>query len=176
MVERCKLQWYGHVSCSLGLAKTILQGTVNGGRRQGKNTHISCLNITSQRCHWLCQFYQSEITSPRRKFSTLSATTLLLPDEITLPLNNFWTLSVTMTVLPYDVTSTRVKLLNVVTNHDKVFHSEIALPQRNFSIASVTTPVLLYLTDILSGVIVRMWMFLCVCVWVDNIWSLSFWW
>ena len=29
------LQWYGHVSRSSGLAKTILQGTVKGGRRQG---------------------------------------------------------------------------------------------------------------------------------------------
>ena len=27
IVKRCKLQWYGHVSCSLGLPKTILQGT-----------------------------------------------------------------------------------------------------------------------------------------------------
>ena len=34
-VKRCKLQWYGDVSCSLGLAKTILQDTVKGGRRQG---------------------------------------------------------------------------------------------------------------------------------------------
>ena len=33
-VERRKLQWYGHVCRSLGLAKTILQGTVKGGRRQ----------------------------------------------------------------------------------------------------------------------------------------------
>ena len=33
---RCKLQWYGHVSCSSGLAKTILQGTVKGGRRRGR--------------------------------------------------------------------------------------------------------------------------------------------
>ena len=36
IVKRRKLQWYGHVSCSLGLAKTILQGTVKGRRRQGK--------------------------------------------------------------------------------------------------------------------------------------------
>ena len=36
MVKRCKLQWYGNVSYSSGLAKTILQGTVKGGRRQGK--------------------------------------------------------------------------------------------------------------------------------------------
>ena len=28
--KRRKLQWYGHVSRSLGLAKTILQGTVKG--------------------------------------------------------------------------------------------------------------------------------------------------
>ena len=33
IVKRCKLQWYGYVSHSLGLAKTILQGTVKGGRR-----------------------------------------------------------------------------------------------------------------------------------------------
>ena len=35
IVKRCKLQWYGHVSRSSGLAKTILQGTMKGGRRQG---------------------------------------------------------------------------------------------------------------------------------------------
>ena len=34
--KRRKLQWYGHVSRSSGLAKTILQGTVKGGRRQGR--------------------------------------------------------------------------------------------------------------------------------------------
>ena len=36
MVKRRKLQWYGHVSSSSGLAKTILQGTVKGGRRWGR--------------------------------------------------------------------------------------------------------------------------------------------
>ena len=30
IVQRRKLQWYGHVSRSSGLAKTILQGTVKG--------------------------------------------------------------------------------------------------------------------------------------------------
>ena len=35
MVKRRKLQWFGHVSRSSGLAKTILQGTVKEGRRQG---------------------------------------------------------------------------------------------------------------------------------------------
>ena len=35
IVKSRKLQWYGHVSRSSGLAKTTLQGTVKGGRRQG---------------------------------------------------------------------------------------------------------------------------------------------
>ena len=34
--KRCKLKRYGHVSCSSGLVKTILQGTLKGGRRQGR--------------------------------------------------------------------------------------------------------------------------------------------
>ena len=36
IVKRHKLQWYGHVSRSSGLARTTLQGTVKGGRRQGR--------------------------------------------------------------------------------------------------------------------------------------------
>ena len=36
IIKTCKLQWYGHVSCSSGLAKTILQGTVKRGRRQDR--------------------------------------------------------------------------------------------------------------------------------------------
>ena len=36
IVKRHKLRWYGHVSRSSGLAKTILQGTVKGGRRQDR--------------------------------------------------------------------------------------------------------------------------------------------
>ena len=34
IVKRCKLQWYGHVSRSSGVAKTILQGTVKGGKKK----------------------------------------------------------------------------------------------------------------------------------------------
>ena len=36
IVKRHELQRYGHVSRLTGLAKTILQGTVKGGRRQGR--------------------------------------------------------------------------------------------------------------------------------------------
>ena len=35
-VKRRKLKWYGQVTRSSGLAKTILQGTVQGGRRRGR--------------------------------------------------------------------------------------------------------------------------------------------
>ena len=36
IVKRRKLQWHRHVSRSSGLANTILQTTVKGGRRQGR--------------------------------------------------------------------------------------------------------------------------------------------
>ena len=36
IVKRRKLQWFGHVSRSSGLVKTILQGTVKWGRSQGR--------------------------------------------------------------------------------------------------------------------------------------------
>ena len=38
IIKRRKLQWYSHVFCSSGLAKTVLQGTMKGGRRQGRET------------------------------------------------------------------------------------------------------------------------------------------
>ena len=34
-VKKRKLKWYGHVRRSTGLAKTMLQGTVPGGRGKG---------------------------------------------------------------------------------------------------------------------------------------------
>jgi len=36
VVKKHKMKWYGHVSCSTGLAKTILQGTVKGSRKRGR--------------------------------------------------------------------------------------------------------------------------------------------
>ena len=45
IVKRRKLQWYGHVSCSSGLAKTILHGTVKGGRTQGRQKKRWAANI-----------------------------------------------------------------------------------------------------------------------------------
>ena len=48
IVKRRKLQWYGHVSRSLGLAKTVLQGTVKGGRRQGGQRK----RLEDNSCEW----------------------------------------------------------------------------------------------------------------------------
>ena len=36
MVKKWKLRWYGHISRSSGMVKTILQGTVKGARRRGR--------------------------------------------------------------------------------------------------------------------------------------------
>ena len=59
MVRRHKLQWYGHVSHSTGLAKTILQGTVKGGRRQG-----------GQRKRWEANGQAGSSASPRGQWRT----------------------------------------------------------------------------------------------------------
>ena len=40
IIKRRKLQWYGHVSRSLGLAKTIFQGTVKERRRRGRQVEV----------------------------------------------------------------------------------------------------------------------------------------
>ena len=36
MVKKRKFRWYGHISRSSGMAKTILKGTVKGARRRGR--------------------------------------------------------------------------------------------------------------------------------------------
>ena len=36
MFKNRKLRWFGHISRSSGFAKMILQGTVNGKRRKGR--------------------------------------------------------------------------------------------------------------------------------------------
>ena len=35
-IKKRKLRWYGHVTRTGGLAKTILQGSVQGGRKRGR--------------------------------------------------------------------------------------------------------------------------------------------
>ena len=57
IVKRHKLQWYGHVSRSSGLAKSILQGTVKGGRRQGRQR---------KRCEDIREWTGLEFGKPQR--------------------------------------------------------------------------------------------------------------
>ena len=45
-VKKRKLKWYGHVTRTSGLSKTILQGTVQGKRRQGRQRKKWADNIT----------------------------------------------------------------------------------------------------------------------------------
>ena len=42
--KRCRMKWYGHVTRSSGLANTVLQGTVRGGWRRGRENDgkITC--------------------------------------------------------------------------------------------------------------------------------------
>ena len=40
IIKRMKLKWYGHVSRSSGLAKTILKGTVGGGQAKEDYGHV----------------------------------------------------------------------------------------------------------------------------------------
>ena len=48
VVKQRKLQWYGHITRSSGLAKAFLQGTVQGGRRMGRQRKRWEDNI----CEW----------------------------------------------------------------------------------------------------------------------------
>ena len=48
IVKQSKLQWYWHTTRSSGLAKTFLQGTVQGGRRRGRQRKRWEDNI----CEW----------------------------------------------------------------------------------------------------------------------------
>ena len=52
------LQWYGHVSRSSGLAKTILQGTVKGGRRRRQGVYLEvegCERVRVCVCVRVCE-------------------------------------------------------------------------------------------------------------------------
>ena len=37
LVKKWKLRWFGHISRSFGLEKTILQGTLKGQRKRGRH-------------------------------------------------------------------------------------------------------------------------------------------
>ena len=78
-VERCRLQWYGHISHSSGLAKTILQGTGKGGRRQGRQRKRWGGNIRE----WTgLEFGRSQrVVENREKWIKLVAKSSVVPQQ-----------------------------------------------------------------------------------------------
>ena len=79
LVKRRKLQWYGQVSRSSGPAKTILQGTVKGGRRQGRQKKRWEENI--RECTGL-EFAKSQrAVENREKWRNLVAKSSVVPQR-----------------------------------------------------------------------------------------------
>ena len=78
-VKRRKLQWYGHVSRSSGLAKTTLQGTVKGERRQGTHRKRWEDNIRE----WTClEFAKSQrAVESREKWRKLVVKSSVVPQR-----------------------------------------------------------------------------------------------
>ena len=74
-----KLQWYGHVSRSPGPARTILQGTLKGGRRQGRQRKRWEDNIRE----WTSlEFAKSQrAVENREKWRTLVAKSTVVPQK-----------------------------------------------------------------------------------------------
>ena len=52
LVKKRKLRWFGHVSRSSGLAKTILQGTVKGKRKRGRKRRRGGKTISKSEQEW----------------------------------------------------------------------------------------------------------------------------
>ena len=77
IVKRRKLHWYGHVSRSSGLAKTILQGTVKGGRRQGRQRKRWEENIRE----WTQNGESQRAVKKREKWRKLVAKSSMVPQR-----------------------------------------------------------------------------------------------
>ena len=78
IVKRRKLQWYGHISRSSGLAKTFLQGTVKGGRRQVRQRKRWEDNIRE----WTgLEFAKSRAVEKRQKWRKLVAKSSVVPND-----------------------------------------------------------------------------------------------
>ena len=77
IIQRHKLQWYGHVSRSSALAKTILQGTVKVGRRQRKRWEDNIKEWTG------LEFGKSQMAvETREKWRKLVANSYVKPQRL----------------------------------------------------------------------------------------------
>ena len=77
--KRRKLQWYGHIFRSSGLAKTIFRGTEKGGRRPGRQRKRWEDNIRE----WTgLEFAKSQrAVENREKWRKLVAKSFVLPQQ-----------------------------------------------------------------------------------------------
>ena len=65
LVKKRKLRWFGHVSRSSGLAKTILQGIVKGKRKRGRGGKTISTRAAENRSRWRVIVANSSVV-PRR--------------------------------------------------------------------------------------------------------------
>ena len=79
IVKRRTLQWYGHVSRSSSLAKTILQGKVKEGRRQGGQRNWWEDNIREWTGLEFDKFQRAVVN--REKWRTLVAKSSVVPQR-----------------------------------------------------------------------------------------------
>ena len=78
IIKRRKLAWYGHVTRHNSIPKTVLQGTLEGGRRRGRQTKSwldnikewtqmdspALIRLAEDRESWRQKAYRSSIASP----------------------------------------------------------------------------------------------------------------
>ena len=93
-VKKHKLRWYGHKTWSTGLAKMILQGTVQGGRRRGRQKKRWEDNITEWTGLKLGEALRK--AENREEWRTVVARSSLVPQRST-RLRDKWSKSEVMT-------------------------------------------------------------------------------
>ena len=79
MVKKRKLRWFGPVSRSSGLATTVLQGTVDGKRRRGRQKKRRVDNIKD--CTGMDIPSSTKATENRTRWKEVVATSSVVPQR-----------------------------------------------------------------------------------------------
>ena len=79
VMKRRKLAWFGHVNRHDSLAKTILQGTVEGGRRRGRQHKAWVDNVKE----WTGETFNSllQTSEDRDRWRSLTAVSSMAPQR-----------------------------------------------------------------------------------------------
>ena len=77
MVKKRKLRWYGHISRSSGMAKTILQGTVKEARTRGRQKKRLEDNIKEWTGMWFGDSLRA--AEDRERWKGIVATSSVMP-------------------------------------------------------------------------------------------------